>query len=118
MLEPFQEANFGAIAFRFVLGIFVEFHVGLIVVEDVFYQYVFVCLVFFEHIPERVTSFADSNSLLLHQELFNAHILCSQTGRLSYVYFGDLPHFLNAVKFSHEDFVSREHVFEAMSERD
>jgi hypothetical protein len=66
VLEPFQEANFGAIAFRFVLGVFIEFHVGLIVVEDVFYQYVFVCLVFFEHIPERVASFADSNSLLLH----------------------------------------------------
>lgn len=118
MLEPFQQPNLCAVALRFVLSVFIELHVRLIVVEYVFYQYVFVSLVVFEDTAKSIASFVDGNNHFLHQELFNAHILCSQTGRLADTHFGNLPHFFDAVKLSHKDFVSREHVFEAVSKGD
>lgn len=118
MLEPFQQPNLCAVAFRLVLSILIELHVRLIVVDDVFYQYVFVSLVVFEDTAKSIASLVYRNYHFLHQELFNAHILCSQTGRLAYTHFRDLTHFFDAVKFSHKDFVSREHIFEAVSKGD
>jgi hypothetical protein len=118
MLEPFQQPNLSAVAFRLVLSVFIELHVRLIVVDDVIYQIVFVFLVVLEDITKSIASLVDRNYHFLHQELFNTHILCSQTGCLAYTHFRDLPHFFDAVKFSHKDFVSREHVFEAVSKGD
>jgi hypothetical protein len=49
MLEPFQQPNLCAVALWFVLSVFIELHVRLIVVEYVFYQFIFVLLVVFEN---------------------------------------------------------------------
>jgi len=64
--EPFQKANLSTIPFRFVAGFIIDFHVGLIVVEDVFLQYFFVSLKVFEHISESIASLAEIKYLIVH----------------------------------------------------